>query len=300
MKITVDVEATAEVEIELTEEDIFEVMQEYNGDFQEWAKDNYREHLDCNSFNTDFDGCFFDKNEARELILKSKDILGIDENGNIDKTIANRTILKKLQCNIPVLDDEIKEVLIDVELISKAINFADINNPREELNYIYLNEDIIIATDSRKLIQMKNHKYNFSNAFLPPSFIEPLKNDGKLFIDKDSRFYLNYNNQWYKGACSSDFNNQRNVFLDIDGILLNDDYKVHFSFQEFLSSAVSTKIKDRVKITFTYESCCIEESFYSEIIDMQENFQDVYILKNEPIHFMGKDIEVVGSTVSCQ
>lgn len=300
MKITVELEATAEIEIDLTEKDIFDVMQDYNGDFREWAKDNYNKYTDFNDFEIDFYDCGFDTDEAKKLILKSKDILGIDENGNIDKTIAHRTTLKKLQCDIPTIEEEIEEVFIDIDLVSKAVNFTDFNNPRIELNYIYLNGNTISATDTKKIIHIKNHKYSFDGVLLPPSFIEPIQNGAKLFISNDNRIYMKSENKWFQANNESDFYHRKIIFLDIDKILLNEDgykTKIHFPFIKFLSNSVTTRVKDKIKINIFDETCYIKESFYNEIIDMHKSFYDVYMLENTPIHFIGENIEVVTMTV---
>jgi len=300
MRITIELEATAEINIDLNEESIIEVMKDYNGDFSEWAKHNYSDWMDFNDFNVNFESCNYDEDEAKKLLEKSKDVLGLDENFNIDKQIAMKTMLKKCQCDVPNINSKIEEFNIDVDLVSKAINYVDFNNPKYEINYILLNKDTISATDTRSLIKITSHKYDtLNNVLFPPYFLEPLKDGGKVYLDEDSNVFLKYKNYWFSGYYNSANSSK---FPPINRILMSEKEKINaykIPMSKFSSNSITqqyendTNPKNLIKFKVFDKECFINEKYYNDIIDIHNDIEIVLSAGyNCPVHFEGKNIKI--------
>lgn len=299
MKITVQIEATADININLNDDNLIEIMKNYNGDFQKWAKDNHSEYLDYNDFDIDFKRCYYDTQEAEELLQKSKEVLGVSEDGSINNIIVMRTILKKSMCDIPNIEQEIEELIIDVDLVYKAVNFVDFKNPKAALNYIHLDGNTISATNTKILFFADNHKYSFDNLLFPPYFLEPLKNGGKCYIDNSGDIFLKYENNWYSAyRDSGNFN-----FPDIQRILLNDEAKEKawfMPFRRFSSNSITQQYVGRdksmklIKFKVYDKDCFIKEEYYNFVIGLHEDLETVYATShNYPVHFEGNNIKVV-------
>ena len=199
MKIEINLEATASINIHVTDGILASVMQDYKGDFKRWAKDNYSEFVDFDDFDVDFDGCYFNKDEASELFKNSIEKLRLDENFNISKSFVFEKMLNRSHCDAPTVEDELEEFILDADLVSKALDFVDTDNKKKlELNYILFNKNSISATDTKKLIHITNHKYSFDDVLFPPHFIKPMQDGGKCYVKNNDEFVLNYNNYWFR------------------------------------------------------------------------------------------------------
>lgn len=301
MTMEIELEATATFNIYLNEDMIMDVMQNCNGDFEEWAKSNYSDFMSFDDFDIEYDGCDYDKDEAKELILKSKDVLGLDDDFNVDRVIAHRTMLNKFLGDAPAVEDELEELKIDVELVAKAKNFTDFKNPKFELNYIHLDKNTISATDTKKLIHITNHKYNdFDNVLLPPCFIEPLQKGAELYKNCDGFIYMKYNNRWYISDLSESWGDAK--FPEVKNILLSKDgykNKKTISFAKFSSDSIISKYtsdtcpKELIRCKLEDEAVFIRGICYNEVIHLHNDFKNVYFNGIQPIYFIGDDTQVI-------
>jgi|LGVF01.2.fsa_nt_gb hypothetical protein len=301
MKMQIDLEATTTLDIDFNEDMIVDVMQNYNGDFEEWAKSNYGDFIDFNDFDVDYDGCSYNSEEAKELILKSKDILGLNDDFNVDRVIAHRTSLSKFITDVPNIEDDLEVMEIDVDLVAKAINYTAFKYPKIELNYIHLDKNTISATDTHKLIHITNHKYvDFDNVLFPPSFIEPLQKGAELYRNNDGFIYMKYNKQWFLSDLCEEWNGIK--FPEVKRILLSEEgykNKVKMSFHKFTSNSVTQKYKDDtypkelIKFNIEGKDNFIKEVYYNNALELFDDLQDVYISVSCPVHFIGKNIQVV-------
>jgi len=301
MTMKIDLEATARIRIEFNEDMILEVMRNHNGDFKDWAKSNYSDYMEFNDFDIDYDDCDYDEEEAKKFILKSKDILGLDNDFNIDRVIAHRTMLRSFASDTPTIDDEIEEFKIDIDLVEKAINYTDFKNPKFELNYIHLDKDTISATDTMKLIHISKHKYsNFDNDLFPPCFIEPLQNGAKLYKNNQGHFCINFKGNWFTSDLSENWNGIK--FPDVERIFLPESgykNKIKMSLQKFTSNSITQKYQSssfpKELITFKIDNKdkFIKEIYYNEVLKLFDDLKDVYLSSDTPVHFIGKDMQVV-------
>ena len=195
ISVTIQAEAEADVDIDISENILKDVMRYHNGDFKQWAKENYNDFVNTNDFDFNLDSCYFDEKEAEDLLKKSRDILGFDENMNIIKSVAFRTQLKKRQCDTPTIDDELEEFRVDIEKLKICLDYVDVDNPKVELNYIFLDGTNIVATDSSRLIFIENNKYNYDDILFPPEFVEPMLDDAECFINQWGILLLKYKNK---------------------------------------------------------------------------------------------------------
>ena len=300
MKMTIELEATARISVDINSEIIKDIMQKYNGDFERWAKNNYSDFIGYNDFEVDFDGCDYNEEEAIQLIKDSKEELECDDDFNIEREVQHMTALRNSECDTQIIE-ELEVFEVDVEMLSKAKNYVAFNNPKFELNYIYLDKNNISATDTHKLIHITNHKYSYDNVLFPAFFLEPMKKGGECFVNNNGTLFLMYENRWFMGHDTMSRWNSEVKFTDVKRILLLEDeyeHKLKYSFERFTSNSITQKYtaktnpKDLIKFEIEEQNSFIKEIHYNEVLELSSDLNDVY-LQEGTVHFIGDNMQVV-------
>lgn len=196
--ITFEVGKTGTVEYEMGDEDYEVLINEYNGDVKKFIRE-----LDI-----DIDDSYVDYYEydINDINYKDEDIkagiteysnkkgLVYDDNYDIDKLASYKPLLKNY---LTEEYDSIISLNIDKDLALQVYKFADVDNPKIELDYVRVYGDKMIATDTRMLI-IANHKVLYSTEILIPScFLWTLDKGGELFMDENQKACLKYNGLFY-------------------------------------------------------------------------------------------------------
>lgn len=219
MKIKLKVVAEIDINVDLTNDVLDEVVRFYDGNFKSYFESNYREYFNEDDMDFELDKCDFDEKEAKKVLKNAREIIGSSEKnprrGHINILRFEQSFVGKTDSEQVKNLGELEEVNVDIEAIEKTVEFSDINNPKNEFNFIHLKGNIIEATDTRKLIRIDNHKYHFRDILFPPSFIEPLKRGGKLLLNRQNNLlYIEYDGSIYDGYRKSSSN-----YSDIDKII---------------------------------------------------------------------------------
>ena len=297
MTITVEVETTSEVDIDLSSEDIKEVIHRYNGDFKEWAKYNYSSWLCVDNMDFDIESINYDEDEAKKVLDNAKDVLCLDDDFNVNKQVAVQTLLKQHELITKPVD--VTEFNVNIEQIALAFEFVDFNNPKVSLNYIYLNGTDIVATDTKKMICINNHDYRATNIFFPSYFILPMKNGAKCYFDANKTLYLEYQNCWYIGLDMNESWNKKEKYVNYNDILRDmSDTKPSLEFKKFSSNSITRQVDDDVsgkliKISVNdMEDLYITEDHYNNLIDIHEYLDECYFSESGALFFYGENVKV--------
>lgn len=131
----------------------------------------------------------------------------------------------------------------------KVFNYADEHNPRKELNFVYFNEDYILATNTKILICNKNHSSHY-DIYIPKMFCEAYHtfDDAKIFYEKEQGLvYLLLNGKIYKDEFK-DFK-----FIDYKKII-PDTFNTTLKTIDFIANSKTLLLdeKDRIR-AFAYK-----------------------------------------------
>jgi len=296
MTITVEIEATSEVDIDLSSEDIKEIIHCYNGDFKEWTRNNYSSWVCVDNMDFDIESINYDEDEAKKVLDIAKDVLCLDDNFNVNKQVAVQTLLKKHELITKPVN--VTEFNVNIEQIALAFEFVDFNNPKTALNYIYLNGTDIVATDTKKMICINNHDYRVTNIFFPSYFILPMKNGAKCYFDANKTLYLEYQNCWYIGLDMNNAWNKKENYANYNDILRDmSNIKPSLEFKRFSSNSITRQVDDDVlgkliEISVNDEDLYITEDHYNNLIDIHECLDECYFSENGVLFFYGENVKV--------
>ena len=272
MKIGIELEATYNFDIDVTDEILFDVVSNYNGDIKAWAKDNYNEYYDSSDMEIDSYRCSFDKEEAETAISKATEEL-------IAYGDTNREIIdgQRLKCSIiPSVNPELLELFeIDAFLLSQVLPFVDTENPKQELNYIHLKDNIVEATDTKRLIRINNHKFNCPDICFPTYFIQPLMQGAELYILRsDNSVFLKFNETWHSGI---DFEPR---YVDTNRILIADIDKSDIPkmmMQDLHTEIIRIDdIEEIIEIVFNEQKYKFGKLYWEDIVKLNPQFIATY------------------------
>jgi hypothetical protein len=296
MKININIRAN--IDVDITDDIVYEVNNSYNGNFERWIENNFQEYIEDNEF--DLHNVKYSREEGKEEIKKI--IKKISEQGDYFLIRShNKELLKNIfpeNCLPPM--DEMKQINVDLELMENVIGFTDFFNSKVEFNYIHLSGEYVEATNGKILIKHK-HKYNFENKKLlfPTYFIEPMKNGAECYIWKENSLYLKYKNEWFQGL----YYYRNFVFPDVSKLLSKEDFletcpyiedKNNIEIKETENESgvvVHLKIKNVI-----YE---LNKVYYDKIALFDYKIVGCY--SNEcvlPMFFKGDDFEIVAMPIS--
>ena len=300
MNIKIEVAATYDFNIKINDSILDDVARNYDGNFKSWARDNYKEYFDIDDLDLELEYCSYDKDEAKKLLEKAREIIGSSDE-DLSRTAIDR---EKLRHSIiePFRDktadkSALKEIEVDLDLLYKALPFTALANPKTELHYIYLDKNRIEATDTRKLVQIKNHKFSFENVFFPTYFLEPLKNGGKVFINESNQLFLHYENNYYKGIEEI---YRKAVYPDVSRIIKDDIYDSDIPKIKFLDSKTKEVLvgdleKPAYEIVFNNEKYYINDLNFLPTKKFDIEYIGTYSrepLSPLPFFFFGKDFSI--------
>lgn len=291
MKLKIKVVAEYDFNIDVNNSILDEVVRCYDGNFKKWARNNYMDYFDSDDMDIELDDCFYDKSEAKELLKNVKEMIGCS-NDDLSRTYIDREKLRQSIC-VPMV--ELKEINIDIDEVYKALPFVDLHNPKIELNYIHLVDSIIEATDTRKLIKIYNHKYNFDKELLFPTyFLEPLKNGAKLFINEDNKLYLHYEGSYYQGI------EQQRISFPNTSKIIKDDFensdipKIKLSDVQFKKVLIGENENEAYEIIYDDRKYFIASLHFNPIQNLELEYMGTYGNEKEklPFFFWNKNIKV--------
>lgn len=122
---------TADFKAEVTEDVAYEVMKDYGGNFDAWMEDNYSDYTCESEF--EVEDISYDKKEAAKTLSIIRK--HIDEKGDtfLKSNLRSRLRNSKFPtAHIPALEN-MQKLEIDLELMEKIFEFADFNNPKDDL-----------------------------------------------------------------------------------------------------------------------------------------------------------------------
>ena len=283
---------TADFEAEVTEDVAYEVMKDYGGNFNAWMEDNYQDYIYEDEF--EIEDINYDKKEATELLSIIRK--HIDEKGDtfLKSNLRSRLRYSKFPtAHIPALEN-MQRLEVDLELMEKIFEFADFNNPKEELNFIYLNGEYAEATNSRIVIRHK-HKFNFENKIhFPPFFIEPMKDDAEVYVFENNQLFMKYKDEWFYGIDDT----YAPRFPDVSRVLSKDDFMETCPFiANYKDIKVVNADEKTAQIPILESNYYIDKMYFNLInkfdIDVVGCYSNSEIL---PLFFKGKDFEIVVMT----
>lgn len=281
---------TAEFEVRVTDDVAYEVMKDYGENFDSWLHNNYEDYI-CES-EIEIDDIKYNKKEAKELMLKIRK--HIDEKGDV---FLKSNLHSRLRSStfptdfIPPLEN-MQKLEVDLELMEKLFEFADTNNPKKNLNFLYLKDEYVETTNTKMLIKHK-HKFNFENPiYFPPYFIEPMKDGAETYIFKNNRLFMKYKNEWFRGI---DDYYESLPFIDSARILSKADFMETCPFiakYKNIKIINSDSITAQIPIKKAYYY--VDKRYFNLIsefdIDVVGCYSDKELL---PLFFKGKDFEIV-------
>lgn len=280
---------TADFEAEITESIAYEVMKDYKGNFDAWMEDNYSDYTCESEF--EVEDINYDKKEATKILSIIRKY--IDEKGDIFLKSNLRSRLRNSKfptAHIPALEN-MQRLEVDLELMEKIFEFADFNNLKEELNFIYLNGEYAEATNSRIVIRHK-HKFNFENKIhFPPFFIEPMKDDAEVYVFENNKLFMKYKDEWFYGIDDT----YASRFPDVSRVLSKDDFLETCPFiANYKDIKVINSDEKTAQIPILESNYYIDKMYFNLInkfdIDVVGCYSNSKIL---PLFFKGKDFEIV-------
>lgn len=284
---------TGEFEAEVTEEIAYEVMKDYGGNFNAWMEDNYSDYT-CES---DFEVKVIDYNKKEATEILSIIRKHIDEKGDtfLKSNLRSRLRNSKFPTDfIPPLES-MQKLEVDLELMEKLFEFADTNNPKMNLNFLYLKDEYVEATDTKMLIKHK-HKFNFENPiYFPPFFIEPMKDDAEVYIFKNNKLFMKYKDEWFYGI---DDYYESLPFIDSARILSKPDFMETCPFiANYKDIKIVNADEKTAQIPILDAYYYIDKMYFNLINKFDIDFVGCYSNSEIlPLFFKGKDFEIVVMT----
>lgn len=299
MKMKIEITAKYDFNIEVNSSILDEVARRHNGNFDAWVKENYDDHFCSSDLDIEIESISYNKEEAKKLLEKAREVIGSSDEDlcrtSIDREKLRFSIMEQFR-DTPVETNALCEVNVDIDLLYKILPFVDIHNPKFELNYIHLRENIVEATDTRAAIKIQGHKYSFTDICFPTYFLEPLKNGGKVFLNKDNQLFLHYENSYYKGV---DETYSKPVFPDIDRITTKDIESSNISkirLDELVTNIVTLDdFQEAVEILFFEKKYYIHKTYYDKA--MKFNLEYIASYSNEksiyPFFFFDANTQII-------
>lgn len=196
-KITVKIEVEATVKVEIDEDDLRRIAEDYKGDFKSYIENEIEwEISDCDIEHKDF-SC--NKEEILEAVKEFAKENEMNEDFSYPNKILRDRFLKIHKIEKDEFDIEIQDgfsVVLTNDDIIDACRFADYGNPREELDCIFIDGENIVATDTRKII-IKRNTNKIESCFIPRAFCELFLDSGGSFYKNDDGIYFENNGKFY-------------------------------------------------------------------------------------------------------
>lgn len=293
MKIEIEVVKTYKETINLSDENILEIADNYKGDLKSWVKENYNDLMElliCDD--EEVDSIYYDKLELEELLKNS-----ISKREEILKNIRKNRLsyeLQKHQADRPFNFEEWAEVgnLFDIETLKRVASFVAFNHPKFELEYIHINGNIIEATDSKKAIKMVQQKDIKTEILFPVSFIRLLEDFATIYIEPNigqgrRKICIKLEDNFY--ISKSEF-----AYPDLSRIMdieLNEQYKSHKYSLELFSKVMIDKIYEAIKISINEKQYYIaKENNLFEYFEINEIF--IHEKQSYPLFFYNDNLKI--------
>lgn len=309
MKIEVDFTMQYSENISLNEEQILEIVEEYNYNIRLWLKDNMNllEYAEC--IDTKIDSIYFDRKEfmkqSEKVLENKKDIIAEKENRIIfDNFLSLKSEKPK---DLEQWEDLTK--LFNLTKLEIAGKFCDVDNPKFELDYIHINKDYLEATNRQMAIRYILEKGINGKALFQRQFIKALFEGAKLYLspkkeEKEERtFCLEHNEEYYITPNNFNYADFDFIFPSFDE---DDDIKM-FQFSKDIFSWTSIldsdgiKAEKRLKLILGGQKLLIikECEFIFELIekDLLKIEKIAFKVQNPPIlYLVGEDCKIAMTT----
>lgn len=280
---------TADFEAEVGEDVAYEVMKDYGGNFDAWIEDNYSDYTCESEF--EVEDISYDKKEAAKTLSIIRKYIDKKGDAFLKSNLRSRLRNSKFPtAHIPALEN-MQRLEVDLELMEKIFEFADFNNLKDELNFIYLNGEYAEATNLRIVIRHK-HKFNFENKIhFPPFFIEPMKDDAEVYVFENNRLFMKYKDEWFYGIDDT----YASRFPDVSRVLSKDDFLETCPFiANYKDIKVINSDEKTAQIPILESNYYIDKMYFNLInkfdIDVVGCYSNSEIL---PLFLKGKDFEIV-------
>ncbi|MGW8169665.1 MAG: hypothetical protein ACWGHH_06640 [Sulfurovaceae bacterium] len=277
--ITLEVSKTGTVEYFMEDEDYEALINYYGGDVKKFTKELDIDDSYINYYEYDINDIEYKGEEIKQGIEEFANKKGIvyDDDYNINKLLSYNPLLSNYLVEIP---EALTPLNIDKNLALKVYRFADINNPKIELDYVRIYGDKMIATDTKILIVAKHDILYPIEIFIPACFLWTLDKGGELFMDENAKACLKYNRLFY----STKFK-KLNKYPDIDRILPKE-----FNFMKFENIESVEKIGEAV-IKLPNGAFISQENY--DLLTTFEFEEYSQIETNLPIYFKNKEVEIL-------
>ena len=185
-KVVTEIEifVSGSVVIQLRESDI-EAIAKNGGDY-----DSYIENMPYSRFHAEVSE---DSRDYRESVVENALAEYLKKNPSMQEncpvfTTYTQTFIAQSEIEREHFELHTKgldSVEIDRDVLGNIFFFADTEHPKNELNYVYFDEDNIVATDTKILIVSPNTT-TLNNVYLPKSFCEVYSSDihSKLYVKR--------------------------------------------------------------------------------------------------------------------
>lgn len=180
-KTVLPVELTIKSKFYIKEEDIEEIIIGYQGDYERYIETMITPDV------SGFDNYDYEKRDIEEAIalyIKSNNTLNLSSVKMFNPSIKNFLIATQVkEKRFKEETKGLKSIDIDRETLRLIYKSADWGNTKQCLNYIYLDEKNIVATDTKRMTIGLN-KSGVVDVFIPKSFAKLYCDDilSKLYI----------------------------------------------------------------------------------------------------------------------
>jgi hypothetical protein len=286
----IEVEVTGYIEVDLTDADIKRIAEDYRGDYDCYIKDMDFCKSDIDDYNVeDYE---YSKSDIEKALTKYKLDNDLEDDFGIPYRVSQQRFLESCQIEKSHLDglDTAKDTYIDRETLKLVAGVTDYNNPKLELNCVYFDKDNIVATDTRRMIVMKNDT-QLEDIYIPKAFCY------RYIEDENAELYLRRydvvlksNNEYFYFSPATNWrfpDYERIVPKELTYKMLQDEY---FKEAKVLTEEELEYSKNLSVIQDGENFLCLNSDYLMQEYKFENFYFNAY---NLPVMFSNEDVKYI-------
>lgn len=218
------------IEINITQDDINVIARKYNGDYIRYIDLNIR---GLRNVEWEEQGDFLELEKALNFYEISELKRALSNKIFTKRTLETYLITNEQYASLKIKED-IKNTLplIDRNILKQALEYADETSIKAALSCIYFDKDNIVATDTKRLICIKNNS-EIRNTLIPKAFcLEYIKNQEAIIFTIDNLVFLQSGDRYYCALIDDTFS-----FPDYKRIMEFNKYYMTIGKEVFLTNS---------------------------------------------------------------